>query len=146
MRKTAFIGSLFILSVLLNGCIIVSSNKTQAPTEGSAKSSCAESPQVRATLAEIDAAGKLISQSAQANIYKAIARRPGLLPQERIHLTKAITRLISTSDKEEILLILVNNHPPAIQPAPRQKPAAKPQIPCTAEPQNDTLKEPLTEK
>ena len=122
MRKIFFVGNLFILSVLLSGCIFVSSNKTQtAPPKPSDKSSCTESPQVRATLAEINAAAKLTSQSARANIYRAIARRPGLSPQERIHLTNAITmHLTSQSDREEVLLILVNNHPTAVQPLPKQ--------------------------
>ena len=116
MRKTAFIGTLLTLSVLLGGCIIFSSNKTQNPSQ-----EC-ESPQTNPTIAEIDAAGKLISESAQANVYKAIAQRPGLTSQERIYLTNAVTKnLISESAKEEILLILVNNHPPAVQPMPEQE-------------------------
>ena len=139
MRKTTFVGSLFIVSVLLSGCIVVSSSKKQLPPQET-KSPCVQTPQVSATMAEIDAAGKLTSQSARANIYMAIAQRPGLAPQERIHLTNAITmHLTSQSDKEEVLLILVNNHPPAVQPAPRQKAFPKPQ--------NDTAsKEPETEK
>ena len=149
MRKPIFVSSLFVLSILFSGCIFVSSNKTQAaPPKPSDTSSCVESPQVRATLAEINAAAKLTSQSARANIYKAIAKRPGLSPQERIHLTKAVTtHLNSQSAKEEVLQALVNNHPPAVQPASRQKLAAKPQIPCMAEPKKDSAStEPVAEK
>lgn len=117
MRKKLFISSLVILPILLSGCIIVSSNKTQSPPN-----ECEKTPQTNATIAEIDAAGKLISQSAQANLYKAIARRPGLTQQERIHLTNAVTKnLISQSDQEEVLLILINNHPPALEPASKQE-------------------------
>jgi hypothetical protein len=139
MRKTTFVGSLFIVSVLLSGCIVVSSSKKQLPPQET-KSPCVQTPQVSATMAEIDAAGKLTSQSARANIYMAIAQRPGLAPQERIHLTNAITmHLTSQSDREEVLLTLVNNHPPAVQPVPRQIPSQKPQ--------NDTAsEEPATEK
>ena len=117
MRKKIFISSLVLLPILLSGCIIVSSNKTQTPSQ-----ECEKAPQTNATIAEIDAAGRLISQSAQANVYKAIARRPGLTQQERIHLTNAVTKnLISESDKEEVLLILVNNHPQVVQPVPKQE-------------------------
>jgi hypothetical protein len=137
MRKTVLVGSLFILSILLSGCIFVSSSKTQGTPQEHPKSPCVQTPPVSATIAEIDAAGKLASHSSRANIYKAIARRPGLLPQERIHLTNAITtHLASHSDREEVLLILVNNHPTPVQPAPRQSRTAKPPIPCTPEPQN----------
>ncbi|MEN8127878.1 MAG: hypothetical protein ABFR90_08765 [Planctomycetota bacterium] len=132
MRKTAFVGSLFIVSTLLSGCIFVSSSKT-TPQEHP-KPHCVQTPPVSATIAEIDAAGKLMSPSAKANIYKAIARRPDLTTQERIHLTNAVTHLMSPSDKEEILLILVNNHPAPVQPAPKQSRTAKPPIPGTAEP------------
>jgi hypothetical protein len=114
VRKKTFI-SLVLLPILLSGCIIISSNKTPAPPQ-----ECTKTPQTNATIAEIDAAGKLISQSAQANVYKAIAQRPGLTQQERIYLTNAATKhLISESAKEEILLILVNNHPPAVEPLPK---------------------------
>ena len=121
MRKTALVGSLFILSILLSGCIIVSSNKTQAAQKEHAKSPCVEFPQAKATMAEIDAAGKC-SQSVQLGIYKAIARRPGLSPQERMHLINAVTtHLSSQSAKEEVLLALVNNPPVTVQPTPKQE-------------------------
>ena len=121
MRKKMFISCLVLLPILLSGCIIISSNKTPAPPQ-----ECAETPQTNTTIAEIDAAGKLISQSAQANVYKAIARRPGLSPQERIHLTNAVSKhLISESAKEEILLILVNNHPPVVDSAPERTDAPR---------------------
>ena len=147
MRKTTFVGSLFIVSILLSGCIFVSSSKNQS-TPQETKSPCVQTPQVSATMAEIDAAGKLVSQSARANIYKAIARRPGLSPQERIHLTNAITtHLVSQSDREEVLLILVNNQPPTPRPVPRSTHTAKSPVPCAAEPQKDTTPtEPAAEK
>ena len=116
MRKKLFISSLVILPVLLSGCIVVSSNKTQSPPK-----ECEKTPHTNATIVEIDAVSKLASQSARANIYHAIAERPGLSPQERIHLTKAITtHLASQSDREEVLLVLVNNQQPAVHPAPKQ--------------------------
>jgi hypothetical protein len=151
MRKTAFVVSLLIVSVLLSGCIVVSSNKTQAPPKAkeSAKAPCSESPQVRATLAEINAASKLMSESAKANVYRAIAQRPGLSPEERIHLTNAVTKhLMSESDKEEILLTLVNNYPPP--PPPQRMPAVKcppkPSGCSAAKMPKEAPKEPATEK
>lgn len=137
MRKTAFVGTLFIASVLLNGCIIVSSNKTQTPPE-----TCpAPTPQTNATIAEIDAVSKLASDSARARIYKAIAERPGLSPQERIHLTKAVTtHLASHSDREKVLMALVNNHPPVPQPASKQP------VSCTAETEDAAPNEAAVEK
>lgn len=105
MRKLFLGVGLFALSFFLSGCVVISSNKTQSVPK--------EHPmqvQMTSTIAEIDAVGNLVSQSARANIYRAIAQRPNLLPQERIHLVNAITtNLVSQSDIEDLLLILVNN-------------------------------------
>lgn len=105
MRKSVQIGMLVVISVLLSGCIVVSSNKTQTSKEESQKSF-----QKSVTMVEIDSAEQLVSQSARANIYRAIAQRPNLSSEERVYLTNAVTKnLVSESDKEEILLILINN-------------------------------------
>jgi hypothetical protein len=123
MRKAVSVSILCVLSVLFSGCIVVSSNKTQPAS----KHECPKhpqsvySPEVKATMAEIDAVSKLASHSARANVLKAIARRPGLAPEERIHLTKAVSLLASHSDREEVLMILANNHPPVVQPLPKHK-------------------------
>ena len=150
MRKTVFVGSLFILSILLSGCIFVSSSKTESTPQGHPKSPCVQAPPVNSTIAEIDAAGKLNTDSARLEIYEAIARRPNLSQRERICLINAAQKHLHTdSARKQVLLILVNNHPPAVRvrPASRQKPTAKPPIPCMPEPQNDSApKETVTEE
>lgn len=116
MRKTAFVISLFILSVSLSGCIVVSSNKTQSPNQKSDKTSCIQSPQDKMTMAEIDAARGLHTDPARLEIYQAIAKRPNLSPQVRIHLIEESKRNLHTdSARKQVLLTLVNNHPPVPQ-------------------------------
>lgn len=135
MRNATFVVSILVLSVLLSGCVVVSSNKTQSASPQKTKeNSGSQNPRVKATLAEIDAASKLTSQSARANVYKAIANRPGLSPEERIHLINAITmHLTSQTDREEVLLVLVNNYPTAVPRIPKEKPSPEQSTHCTAE-------------
>ncbi len=112
MRKIAFVGTLLAVSVLLSGCIIVSSNKTQK-----AAKDCDTQPQTNVTIAEIDAARGLHTDSARLEIYEAIAKRPNLSPQERIHLIEESKKNLHTdSARKKVLLTLVNN--PAPTPAP----------------------------
>jgi hypothetical protein len=142
VKKRLFVGGLFVLSIIMSGCIVVSSNKTQSPPQ-----ECPKTPQTSATIAEIDAAGKLHTDSAKLEVYRVIARRPNLSEQERIYLLNAAQRELHTdSAKKEVLMILVNNHPPIPQPAPRRTRATKLPVPCTAEPEEVAPKEPPAEK
>ncbi|MHC4926793.1 MAG: hypothetical protein ACYTER_05600 [Planctomycetota bacterium] len=105
MKKAAFISMLLIVPILLSGCIIISSNKTQ-PKESS------KTNQTNATIAEIDAARGLNSDSAKLEIYEVIAKRTNLSSQERIHLIEESEKqLHSDSAKKKVLLVLVNNQP-----------------------------------
>ena len=131
MRKTAFISTLFILSILLSGCIIVSSNKTHPPQQ-----ECPKPPQTNATIAEINAARGLHTDSARLEIYEAIAKRPNLSPEERIHLIEeSKLNLHTDSARKQVLLILVNNHPPVVQPTPNQEVTGT--LPPLAGPESD---------
>ena len=111
MRKSVFVSVLCVLSILFSGCIVVSSNKSCPPPK-----ECPKTPHISATIAEIDAAGKLHTDSAKLEVYRVIARRPNLTEQERVYLLNAAQRELHTDTaKKEVLMILINNHP---EPAP----------------------------
>lgn len=117
MKKTILVVGLLILLVELSGCIAIVGNEGGFPNV-----ECAKRLQCQATIAEIDAAGKLTSEPAKVEGYKLIAQRPGLRGPERVHLIEAVDKdSISSSAKEEILLALLRN-PPVPEP---QKTAEK---------------------
>ncbi|MDH4203661.1 MAG: hypothetical protein OEV87_12325 [Phycisphaerae bacterium] len=106
-----------MLSVLQSGCIVVSSNKSCPPAK-----ECAKTPQVSATIAEIDAAGKLHTDSAKLEVYRVIARKPNLTEQERIYLLNVAQRELHTDTaKKEVLMILINNQPQPTPPQPDEE-------------------------
>ena len=66
--------------------------------------------EVDATIAEIVAVATLKSDSAKLAGFKAIASRKGLPERAQVHLvTPVIESLYSDSDKQEVLLLLINN-------------------------------------
>ena len=113
MKKAAFLSVLYVLPILLGGCIVVSSNKTHPPQ----KQECRTASPSSATIAEINAARALNTDSGRLEIYKAIAKRGNLTEQERIHLIEESKRNLHTdSARKAVLLILVNNQQQAVQP------------------------------
>lgn len=65
---------------------------------------------VEATIAEIDAVSRLKSDSAMYEGFQAIARREGLSIAAQVRLGRlASEKLYSPGDKEEVLLILIEN-------------------------------------
>ncbi len=61
-------------------------------------------------IAEIDAAGRLFSDSDKADIYTAIAQRQMLSSKAQSYLVKeAFRRLFSESSKEKVILALIEN-------------------------------------
>ena len=90
------------VSGLLSGCIVI----------GGSPKCCPETVYVQegdATIHEIDAAGRLFSDSDKEAVYLAIAQRPGLSCGAQVHLAKAACRLFSDSSKETVLLALIHN-------------------------------------
>jgi len=126
MKKNAVFSILFVVCTLLSGCIIVSSNKTQKTEKENAGT-----PQMNATMAEIDAAGKMNTESAKSELYKAIARRPNLSEQERIYLINASQKQLHTeSARKEVMMILVNNNSRPVKVQPPQQPT-EPEVTVT---------------
>ena len=61
-------------------------------------------------IAEIDAAGRLFSDSDKADIYTAIAQRQALSSKAQSYLVKEVFRhLFSESSKEKVVLALIEN-------------------------------------
>ena len=102
MKKRFLYGMVcMVVSGLLNGCIVIGGSPKCCPEtvylEGSA------------TIQEIDAAGRLFSDSDKEAVYLAIAQRPGLSCGAQGHLVKAAYRLFNDSSKETVLLALIHN-------------------------------------
>ena len=111
MKKAILTVVLLAVVVGLGGCFI------------SVKGDCDSrkdfrEPPLDSTIAEIDAAKTLGSDSACLNVLRAIAQRPGLSPQARLHLVEAVSVLGSESAREEVLMGLAENSPiiPAKKP------------------------------
>lgn len=68
------------------------------------------------TIAEIDAALTLTNEAARLNVLLAIASRPGLSPQARLHIVESVLSLPTESDREDVLMSLAKN--PPLPPAP----------------------------
>ena len=102
---------LLAVMVGLGGCIVSVNGDC-----GSKKQ--VKEAQVDATIAEIDAVKMLDSDSARLNVLRAIAQRPGLSPEARLHLVESISLLNSESAREEVLMGLAENPPMPPEPKP----------------------------
>lgn len=129
MKKVIWSGLLAVTAFCISGCVVAVGNKGGQTREiHTPQQRCPKNP----TYVEIDAAGGLISETAKERIYKTIARRPDLTPDERNYLIQAVMRnLISETAKEEILMILAEN------PLPRKQPC-QPEIISQTEPAQAT--------
>lgn len=69
-----------------------------------------EDTELAATIAEIDAVGKLHSDSGKYEGFKAIAGREPLRAEAQVHLVKPVFKsLYSESDAEDVLVTLIDN-------------------------------------
>jgi hypothetical protein len=108
MRKAVLLVLVIGLVVGMCGCIV---------SIGGECSKCGKRDivnygEMTATMAEIEAVGSLISEESKAEGYRALAQRGNLSEAERICLIKAVEdNLITDSNKEEILMVLIQNRP-----------------------------------
>lgn len=117
MRKVVFVSWMMFVCFLISGCVVAIGNKPAKSPDG-----CIKDPHVRATIAEIDAVNNLMNEASKYDIYMAIAKRPGLSPHARIHLTKAAsTHLMNEASKYDVLLALANNVPKVSKTPPPEK-------------------------
>jgi hypothetical protein len=104
MKKWLLIAGLVGLMVWLGGCIVIDTEKT----ESTCRTEVAEPGNV--TIREIDAVGKLSSDSNREDGYKRIARHHGLSTEAQVHLVEAVfENLARDSAKESVLLTLIHN-------------------------------------
>ena len=91
----------FAVSVLwLGGCVFVVKEETHEHKRVPAG----------ATVAEIDAVGKLSFDSERKRAYERIAERQGLSPDVQVYLVGAVLGKLSFDNaKEEVLLTLIEN-------------------------------------
>ncbi len=96
MKISLIIFALFVSASWLGGCAVLVDKRA----EGSAD----------ATVAEIDAVGKLSFDSERKKGYERIAERDGLSPESQIYLVEAVLKKLSFDNaKEEVLLTLIAN-------------------------------------
>jgi hypothetical protein len=104
MWRQVFVATLGVAVVSLGGCVIAIGN---GGDEHAQRRQIANDDAVRA---EIDAAGKLFSDSDKTGVYKDIAERDGLCGQVQAYLVKESSRhIFSDGGKEEVMLTLINN-------------------------------------
>lgn len=110
MKKTVSIILLTSICLILSGCVFSIGGGSHKHKKSDP---CPEYNNIESAFAEIRAVRRLISQSARLNVYKAIAKRPGLSSRARAFLAdEASKHLISQSAREKVLLTLANNIPP----------------------------------
>ncbi len=105
MGRIVFSSGILILTLSLSGCIVSigSGGRKHDPD-------CVHVHNTDSVIAEIDAAGRLFSDSDKADIYMAIAQRQGLSSKAQSYLVKeAFGHLFSDSSKEKVILALVEN-------------------------------------
>jgi hypothetical protein len=90
------------LGFVLTGCVIVSEEDTPVVTRP-------PSPEA-ATLAEIDAAGKLSFDNSRGDALKSIARRPTLSPNAQVYLVETVFRRLSfENSRMSVFKTLIEN-------------------------------------
>ena len=100
MKNGLIVVGLAVSVSCLGGCLFVVSDETHDHGGGSAG----------ATIAEIDAVGKLSFDSERKKGYERIAERDGLSPRAQVYLVEAaIGKLSFDNAKEEVLLTLIEN-------------------------------------
>ena len=104
MRRLIFASTLVLLAVITGGCVIaIGSRGHKHPHEY-------QPHDQEIVISEIDAAGRLFSDSDKADVYKDIAQRPQLSSKAQVHLVNsAFSKLFADSAKEQVLLILIEN-------------------------------------
>jgi len=108
MKKVILLVGLLTVIAAVGGCNAVVGNTTDA--EGESHFWDAKKPKIDATMAEIDAVGRLSSESAKVEGYKTIASRSSLRGCERIYLIQTLEKSsLSESARQDVLLTLVSN-------------------------------------
>ncbi len=102
MRRFIFASTLVLLAMITGGCVIaIGTGGHKHPHEYHDQD---------IVISEIDAAGRLFSDSDKADVYKDIARRRQLSSKAQVHLVNAVfSKLFSEPAKEQVILVLIEN-------------------------------------
>ena len=99
MKNSLIVVGLVVSVLCVGGCVVFVSEETRRTRGGS-----------DATIAEIDAVGKLSFDSERKDGYERIAERQGLSPGAQVHLVEAVLGKLSFDNaKEQVLLTLIEN-------------------------------------
>ncbi len=113
MKKGFLVIGLLVIATCLQSCVVVIDDEERHSREPKRHLPPDE------TIAEIDAAGKLVLESHKRDAYERIAGRDYLSQEAQIHLVKAVfDKLVLESSKEDVLLTLIKN--PSFCPAGEQ--------------------------
>ncbi len=105
MGRIVFLSGLLMLTLSLSGCIVsIGSGGRKHDPDG------VHVHDTDSVISEIDAAGRLFSDSDKADIYTAIAQRQMLSSKAQSYLVKeAFRHLFSESSKKKVVLALIEN-------------------------------------
>ena len=99
MKNSLIVVGLVVSVLCVGGCIVFVGEETRGHRGDS-----------DATIAEIDAVGKLSFDSERKKGYERIAERQGLSPGAQVHLVEAVLGKLSFDNaKEQVLLTLIDN-------------------------------------
>jgi len=99
MKNSLIVVGLVVSVLCVGGCVVFVSEETRGHRGDS-----------DATIAEIDAIGKLSFDSERKKGYERVAAREGLAAAAQVHLIEAVLDKLSfDSAKEEVLLTLIEN-------------------------------------
>ena len=109
LKNTHYLTVFVLSTVLLGGCV-VSIGNNHARRSHSHKDFCGGDPECESTVAEINAAAKLFSDSDKIRHYKVIAARESLAGPVQVYLVnKTYRTLFSEAGKVAVLLTLIDN-------------------------------------
>ena len=99
MKNSLIVVGLVVSVLCVGGCVVFVGEETRGHRGDS-----------DATIAEIDAIGKLSFDSERKKGYERVAEREGLGAAAQVHLVEAVLEKLSfDSAKEEVLLTLIEN-------------------------------------
>ena len=94
----------------LPGCVVIGSSKKHCSDCPEYPEDCLDYSLAADEIAEIDAVGRLMMSSNRLDGYHRIARRDTLSEPGQVYLAKsAIRKLMMSSEREEIFLVLIRN-------------------------------------
>jgi len=110
--KNTLLATGLVVCIFTTGCVVSVGGGSRRPTKTHKphdRTPCTGREDQSATMAEIDAVNRLISDTHKRDRLNSIANRKCLAPATQVHLINSVFKLISESSKVDVLLTLIKN-------------------------------------